>query len=72
MPRTAIDIGKMMREHREVDSAVAEAFADAVRRHRSAGVPMAFSENGSAVLIDPFDVRLPGEDDGGERDSHQP
>ncbi|HEX8246213.1 MAG TPA: hypothetical protein VF541_22065 [Longimicrobium sp.] len=59
--RTKVDISRMMREHVEIDAAVAEAFADAVRRHRAAGVPMVFSENGTTVLKDPFDVAIPGE-----------
>jgi hypothetical protein len=59
--RTEVDINRLMREHRAVDRAVARAFADAVRRHRAAGVPMVFSENGTAVLKDPFEIPLPGE-----------
>jgi hypothetical protein len=59
--QTRPDISRMMREHREIDRAVAEAFADAVRRHRAAGVPMVFSENGATVLRDPFDVPIPGD-----------
>jgi hypothetical protein len=61
MTQHPVDISKMMREHREIDLAFAEAFADAVRRHRAAGVPMVFNENGKTVLKDPFDVALPGE-----------
>ena len=59
--RTEVDINRLMREHHAIDRAVARAFADAVRRHRAAGVPMVFSENDTVVLKDPFEVPIPGE-----------
>ncbi|HSU16771.1 hypothetical protein [Longimicrobium sp.] len=66
--RTEVDINRLMREHRAIDRAVGRAFADAVRRHRAAGVPMVFSENGTVVLKDPFDVPIPGENGEAEPD----
>jgi hypothetical protein len=64
--RTKVDINRLMREHHAIDRAVTRAFADAVRRHRAAGVPMVFSENGVVVLKDPFEVMIP--DENGESD----
>jgi hypothetical protein len=61
--RSPKDISALMEDGRAVDRAVNNAFADAVRRHRQAGVPMAMWENGRTVLVSPFDVRLPGEEE---------
>lgn len=66
------DIAAVIRDRTAIDRAFGEAFADAVRRHRAGGVPMAMWRDSKVVLVDPFDVRLPGEEDGGERDSHRP
>jgi hypothetical protein len=61
--RSPKDIGAIMADGRAVDRAVDAAFADAVRRHRAAGVPILVRRNGEAVLVSAFDVRLPGEED---------
>lgn len=46
----------------KMDRAVREGFADAIRRHREAGVPMAMWENGAVKMVSPFDIPLPGEE----------
>jgi len=61
--RSPKDVGAIMRDGRAVDRAVDAAFADAVRRHRQAGVPILVRKNGEPVLVSPFDVRLPGEEE---------
>lgn len=45
----------------KVDRAVQAAFADAIRRHREANVPMAIWENEQVKLVSPFDLPLPEE-----------
>lgn len=52
-----------------VDRALRDGFADAIRRHRDANVPMAIWENDQVRLVSPFDLPLPGESppDGPER-----
>ncbi len=61
--RSPKDIGAIMRDGSAVDRAMAAAHADAVRRHRQANVPMVMWEDGRTVLVSPFDVRLPGEEE---------
>lgn len=70
--QAAADIPAIIRDRRLIDQAFADAFADAVHRHRAEGVPMVLWENGAVVHVDPFEVRLPGEEDGGEHDTHLP
>jgi hypothetical protein len=53
------DIGVIFGNGTAVDRAVADAFHDAVRRHRAAGVPMARWEDEKTVLVSPFDIPLP-------------
>jgi thymidylate kinase len=55
------DIAAIIRDRKAIDEAFALAFADAVRRHRAGGVAMAMWKDGHVVLVDPFDVQLPGE-----------
>jgi hypothetical protein len=45
-----------------MDRAVRDGFADAVRLHREANLPMAIWENEQVRLVSPFDIPLPGED----------
>lgn len=45
-----------------MDRAVRAGFADAVRLHREANLPMAIWENEQVRLVSPFDIPLPGED----------
>lgn len=56
------DVYALMQDGASVDRATQAAFADAVRRHREAGVPMAMWETGAAKVVSPFDIPLPGED----------
>lgn len=44
-----------------MDRAVRLAFADAIRRHREANVPMAIWEDEQVKLVSPFDLPLPEE-----------
>ena len=44
-----------------MDRAVRDGFADAVRLHREANLPMAIWENEQVRLVSPFDIPLPGE-----------
>jgi hypothetical protein len=44
-----------------VDRALRDGFADAIRRHRDANLPMAIWENEQVRLVSPFDLPLPGE-----------
>jgi hypothetical protein len=60
--RSRRDVAALMTDGSAVDRAVEAAFADAVRRHRVAGVPMAMWEDGAVKLVSPFDIPLPGED----------
>lgn len=46
----------------KMDRAVRAGFADAVRLHREANLPMAIWENEQVRLVSPFDIPLPGED----------
>ncbi len=57
------DLGTLMQTSAPIDRAMAAAYADTIRRHRQANVPMAMWEDGRTVLVSPFDVRLPGEED---------
>lgn len=45
----------------KMDRAVRLAFADAIRRHREANVPMAIWEDEQVKLVSPFDLPLPEE-----------
>ena len=60
--RSRRDVAALMEDGSAVDRAVQAAFADAVRRHREAGVPMAMWEDGAVKRVSPFDIPLPGED----------
>lgn len=60
--RSRRDVASLMEDGAAVDRAVQAAFADAVRRHREAGVPMAMWEDGGVRMVSPFDIPLPGED----------
>lgn len=60
--RSSRDIGTIMKDGKAVDRAVDAAFAEAVRRHRQADVPLLVQKDGRPVLVSPFDVRLPGEE----------
>lgn len=60
--RGSCDVAALMENGAAVDRAVEAAFAEAVRRHRAAGVPMAMWEDGAVKLVSPFDIPLPGED----------
>jgi hypothetical protein len=42
----------------KMDRAVRAAFADAVRRHRAANVPIAIWEDEQVKLLSPFDIPL--------------
>lgn len=55
MQATPLDDGARM------DRAVQAGFADAVRLHREANLPMAIWENEQVRLVSPFDIPLPGE-----------
>lgn len=57
------DLSTLLRTRAPFERAMAAAYADTVRRHRQANVPMAMWEDGRTVLVSPFDVRLPGEED---------
>lgn len=63
--RSPKDIGAIMKDGRAIDRAVDAAFAEAVRRHRQANVPLLVQKDGRPVLVSPFEVRLPGEDPAG-------
>ncbi|MBV9109687.1 MAG: hypothetical protein JO306_09805 [Gemmatimonadetes bacterium] len=45
----------------EIGDAFGLAFQDAVRRHQAGGVPMAMWRNDGVVLVDPWEIKLPGE-----------
>jgi hypothetical protein len=63
--RNRRDIGALLEDRSVLDRAMKAAAADAVRRHRQAGVPMAMWRDGRVVHVSPFEVRLPGEDPAG-------
>jgi hypothetical protein len=50
-----------LRDGEKMDHAVRLAFADAIRRHRQANVPMAIWEDEQVKLVSPFDLPLPEE-----------
>lgn len=60
--RSRRDVTALMKDGSAVDRAVEAAFAEAVRRHREADVPMAMWEDGAVKMVSPFDIPLPGED----------
>jgi hypothetical protein len=60
--RSRRDVAALMSDGTAVDRALQSAFADAVRRHREAGVPMAMWEDGAVKMVSPFDVPLPEEE----------
>ncbi len=62
--RSRRDVAALMEDGAAVDRAMQTAFADAVRRHREAGVPMAMWEDGAVKMVSPFDIPLPGEEPG--------
>jgi hypothetical protein len=62
--RSRRDVATLMADGTAVDRAMEAAFADAVRRHREAGVPMAMWEDGAVRMVSPFDILLPGEEPG--------
>ena len=62
MMRSRRDVAALMKDGAAVDRAMEAGFADAVRRHREAGVPMAMWEDGVVKMVSPFDIPLPGED----------
>lgn len=47
-----------------MDRAVRDGFADAIRLHRKANLPMAIWEDEQVRLVSPFDIPLPGEEPG--------
>jgi hypothetical protein len=49
-------------EGARMDRAVRDGFADAIRLHREANLPLAIWENEQVRLVSPFDVPLPGEE----------
>jgi hypothetical protein len=57
------DLATLLQTSAPIDRAMAAAYADTIRRHRQANVLMAMWEDGRTVLVSPFDVRLPGEED---------
>ena len=62
--RSRRDVAALMADGAAVDGAMEAAFADAVRRHREAGVPMAMWEDGAVKMVSPFEIPLPGEEPG--------
>ncbi|HEX8692437.1 MAG TPA: hypothetical protein VF746_08470 [Longimicrobium sp.] len=60
--RSPKDIDAILSDERAINRAMNAAFAEAVRRHRQANVPLLVQKGGRPVLVSPFDVRLPGED----------
>lgn len=50
-----------LRDGEKTDHAVRLAFADAIRRHRQANLPMAIWEDEQVKLVSPFDLPLPEE-----------
>jgi hypothetical protein len=62
--RSRRDVAALMADGAAVDRAMEAAFAEAVRRHREAGVPMAMWEDGAVKMVSPFDIPLPGEEPG--------
>jgi hypothetical protein len=54
--------GQELDDGARMDRAVQAGFADAVRLHREANLPMAIWENEQVRLVSPFDIPLPGED----------
>jgi hypothetical protein len=57
--RSPKDITAILADGRALSEAVDAAFADAVRRHRQANVPILMRKNGEPTLVSPFDVPLP-------------
>ena len=50
-----------VRDGEKMDRAVCLAFADAIRRHREANVPMTIWEDEQVTLVSPFDLPIPEE-----------
>jgi hypothetical protein len=46
----------------KMDRAVRDGFADAIRLHREANVPMVIWEDEQVKLVSPFDIPLPEEE----------
>lgn len=59
--RAGKDVAAVIRERTAIDEAFGLAFGDAVRRHRAGDVPMAMWRNHRVVLVDPWEIKLPGE-----------
>jgi hypothetical protein len=53
------DIGAAFADGHCIDEAVAEAYADAARRHKQAGVPLVVWRDGRVALIAPDDIVIP-------------
>ncbi|HVP10202.1 MAG TPA: hypothetical protein VMV94_03340 [Phycisphaerae bacterium] len=50
------DITAIFREGTLIDRAIAAAARDAIRRHKQAGVPLAYWQNGKTVWVDAADL----------------
>ena len=57
------DISAILEDGTAIERAARAAFADAVRLHRQANVPMVGWENGRVVHVSPFDITLPDEEE---------
>lgn len=63
--RQAKDISALIHDRTAVDRAVAQAAQDAVRLHRRHNVPLVSWRDGRVVHIDPWEVPLPEDEEGG-------
>lgn len=52
-------IDQVWQDDARMQAALDHAFRDAVRRHRSANVPMAMWQDGRVREVSPFDIPLP-------------
>ena len=56
---STVDIGAAFADGRLIDEAMAEAYVDAARLHKRAGVPLAVCQNGRVALIPPGEIVVP-------------
>ena len=54
-----VDIGAAFADGRLIDEAMAEAYVDAARLHKEAGVPLVVWRNGRVTLIPPDEIVVP-------------
>ena len=58
MQKNDKDIGQLFKEGKPIDTALAQAVAEAVRQHKLMGQPMAVWKDGKTVWVSPDEFEL--------------